>query len=803
MPQAQTYQSEFTGLEMDARFTAVAQLTDALEALTTVVAQKYVKPASGIPSTDMDADVQAALAKANTAVQSLADYYTKSEVDQLLAAINGMDYVDVATLPTASASTLGKIYLVGPDGSGYYAYYYTSYDGSAYSWVGPLGTTQISLANYATKAELSQLDQVLNGETIPGEVIISVAGPNSAIQYVPNTCVEGDAYKYTVKNSAGSYVRFGFAKANTYTDWGVATSDGNILSLYVSSAVQTVTENITAPNATTYPYIAYRINSSGNTLELKKPDVVTDGLVQKVAKLETETADAFEVTSAIEDAKMQNIRWNKIFDTAGSVYEDNRAYITAKFPCSQNDTVVINAHGYTAGIVAVLRNSSGDKLNYWNLNEERNITVSYATAAYIECAFLKTGYGATISINGKTVFTYTQEMEKFLAAVYEDKFVFESDIEAISLKAVKAVKDNSIVFVHLTDTHSGYPDHMNLPWARMHMRMAMRLAERMNADFVVHTGDAIHGYAATAEPADVSYDALLAEVGKSSVPLIWAQGNSAHDFGYQNEMTRAQVNTIMGRFGKWLMQGAIYGDTRSYYYFDMSRTPCRVLVIDPDDGGEDRMSYGFSAAQISFIQTALAGALSAGLPVAMFAHMPLTGKLMPPYSIDGTAVEAAIKSYVDGGGKLLCYSFGHTHWDNYYYDKPNGIPYVNLVQEFPVSGSVSTQPDWGEAHRYTRYIGRLTEFAMDVYVIDVESGVARIFRYGCGNDRISNIADYSTGIGQTVMLSSELTATSWESLNEDIATVAAGVVSGVAAGDAEIIASDANGNQEFFKVTIS
>lgn len=159
MPQAQTYQSEFTGLEMDARFTAVAQLTAALEALTTVVAQKYVKPANGIPSTDMDADVQAALAKANTAVQSLADYYTKSEVDQLLAAINGMDYVDVATLPTASASTLGKIYLVGPDASGYYAYYYTSYDGSAYSWVGPLGTTQISLANYATKAELSALDR--------------------------------------------------------------------------------------------------------------------------------------------------------------------------------------------------------------------------------------------------------------------------------------------------------------------------------------------------------------------------------------------------------------------------------------------------------------------------------------------------------------------------------------------------------------------------------------------------------------------------------------------------------------------
>ena len=154
-----TYQSEFTGQQMDQRFTAVATLSAALEALTGVVAQKYVKPADGIPATDMDADVQAALAKALTAVQSLADYYTKAEVDALLAAINAQEYVDVASLPTASASTMGKIYLVGPDGSGYYSYYISSYDGSAYSWVGPLGTTEISLANYATKAELSQLDQ--------------------------------------------------------------------------------------------------------------------------------------------------------------------------------------------------------------------------------------------------------------------------------------------------------------------------------------------------------------------------------------------------------------------------------------------------------------------------------------------------------------------------------------------------------------------------------------------------------------------------------------------------------------------
>lgn len=161
MPQAQTYQSEFTGVQMDERFRAVATLAEALTVLEQAIAAKYTKPASGIPSTDMDTAVQNALALALTSVQSLADYYTKSEVDAMVAAVNAQEYIDVATLPAASADTLGKIYLVGPT-SGEYARYITTVNGSTYGWV-QIGTTEISMANYATKAELSQLDQKVNG----------------------------------------------------------------------------------------------------------------------------------------------------------------------------------------------------------------------------------------------------------------------------------------------------------------------------------------------------------------------------------------------------------------------------------------------------------------------------------------------------------------------------------------------------------------------------------------------------------------------------------------------------------------
>ena len=71
-------------------------------------------------------------------------------------------YKSVNTLPTASAATMDKIYLTPSGTSGVYNMSYTDYDGSAYSWV-DLGTTAIQLSDYATKAEVTQLEAEING----------------------------------------------------------------------------------------------------------------------------------------------------------------------------------------------------------------------------------------------------------------------------------------------------------------------------------------------------------------------------------------------------------------------------------------------------------------------------------------------------------------------------------------------------------------------------------------------------------------------------------------------------------------
>ena len=182
---ANIYQSDYTGPQMDARFAAVAALQDAMADLEAVVAAKYSKPSSGIPETDLDESVQATLALALTAVQSLSDYYTKAQVDDITAAIaasvNSTSGVVVTTLPTAAAGTLGKIYYVGPDASGFYDRYVTSYDGSSYSWLA-LGNTEVDMTQYAT---VEQLDELISPElTTANRRITSsgVAAPSTANQ---------------------------------------------------------------------------------------------------------------------------------------------------------------------------------------------------------------------------------------------------------------------------------------------------------------------------------------------------------------------------------------------------------------------------------------------------------------------------------------------------------------------------------------------------------------------------------------------------------------------------------------------
>lgn len=160
------YISQFTGSEIDSRLAKVSQLESGKQ--DNLVSGTNIKTINGqsvlgggnlqIQAGDTDAvkyvsqeltDAQKAQARANIDAASLED-------------IQDMDFVTATTLPTASASTMGHIYLIGPDANDNYDRYFTQESGGSYSWI-PLGSTQIDLSTYATQEELTQLEhEVLN-----------------------------------------------------------------------------------------------------------------------------------------------------------------------------------------------------------------------------------------------------------------------------------------------------------------------------------------------------------------------------------------------------------------------------------------------------------------------------------------------------------------------------------------------------------------------------------------------------------------------------------------------------------------
>ena len=94
---------------------------------------------------------------------NLAAYPTRTEVEQMIAQSGGggIEYIPVDTLPTASAETMNKIYLVPISGSEARAQWITVQDGNTYSWV-EIGTTDIDLSGVVKVGDTVESNVVIN-----------------------------------------------------------------------------------------------------------------------------------------------------------------------------------------------------------------------------------------------------------------------------------------------------------------------------------------------------------------------------------------------------------------------------------------------------------------------------------------------------------------------------------------------------------------------------------------------------------------------------------------------------------------
>ena len=211
---------------------------------------KYEKPDGGIPKTDLSLDVQGSLGKADSALQShqkittgsvngtiaangtdvavkglkalaykdsltkadvdlgnvvnagqdstptanSANYVTsggvKNYVDAAISGVSQFQYEVVASLPTASANTMGKIYLVAHSHSSNDGYdeYITLENGTAtktYSWE-KIGNTDIDLSNYVNNLSGTANSGVVTNITKSGNTLTVTSSNLSGTQTASN-----------------------------------------------------------------------------------------------------------------------------------------------------------------------------------------------------------------------------------------------------------------------------------------------------------------------------------------------------------------------------------------------------------------------------------------------------------------------------------------------------------------------------------------------------------------------------------------------------------------------------------------
>ena len=324
-------------------------------AIATAIANYYTK-----------SQVDALIANFITAsVNNLVNYYlksetfTKAEVNQLIAAVQQFTYQSVATLPTASADTMNKIYLVpstNPETKNvkdeYITIATTDQGTTTYSWE-QIGTTTVDLSGYSTTEQMNTAistaiatalanyytkSQTMTSAEI--EAAISAAlltysttsEMNTAISNALNTALA--SYSTTSQMTAA----IATAIANYYTKAEVDALIANFITKSVNDLVNYYLKSETYTQAEINQLIAaVQQFTYQSVAELPTASAETMNKIYLVPSTNPETKNVKDeyITIAVTDQGTTTYSWEQI----GSTTVDLSGYYTS----AQTDAAISNA----------------------------------------------------------------------------------------------------------------------------------------------------------------------------------------------------------------------------------------------------------------------------------------------------------------------------------------------------------------------------------------------------------------------------------------------------------------------------
>lgn len=180
-----------------------------------------------------------------------------------------------------------------------------------------------------------------------------------------------------------------------------------------------------------------------------------------------------------------------------------------------------------------------------------------------------------------------------------------------------------------------------------------------------------------------------------------------------------------------------------YYYKDFATFGIRLVVLD---------CIFWDAAQLSWFESVLAGAKTAGYSVIAVSHYPIGDTnvidcnfnsldFVPDGGARLTTPINAVNDFINGGGNFICWLSGHTHSDGFG-TVVNNSDQLNLIIDTARSGSSAPQDASG-------LIGTRAQDCFNILGFDVYSKLIKVVRIGRDYDRhLRHIGemcvDYST-----------------------------------------------------------